>query len=600
MRNMPMRLTGMSSGLDIDKIVSDLMRVERVPQDKLKQKRDLLNFQTNLYREVNTKVATLREALNAMRYTSTMTGTKATSSSLSVSATVNAGTSKSSYSLEVSQLATNATVTGTGGVTNFGLESKVSSGAIIQKGVNDKLVVTVDNQAKMITLNEGTYDLDQLKDEFQSAINSSFGTGKVNVAVDNGKLVVDPVAKAGYKPQVILNEGNRALSELGFTEGQSYRLNTKTKLSDLAASGKLNSGALQESGTFQVNGVDISYTGADSIQDIMTKVNSSSANVTMSYDSKNDAFVFKSRATGSTAEVSLAQSDGNLLSALNVAPTSASGADAVVTIDGVEQSFSSNSFSHDGIAYQLNQVTTEPVTVTVAPDTDAVMTKVKNFVTAYNDLMDLVNTRLSETRDRNYNPLTSEEREALSESESSMWDSKVKAGLLNNSSILKNIKNSLRELLSKTVDGISDEFNTLAAVGITTVPYVRGVPKDAGKITIDETRLANALAKDPDAVSALFANNPGFESQEGIAVTMYKRVDSLMTSLINQAGRGSGSTNDVTTTLGKQINQLESKITAMNSLLDKRENNYFKRFSAMETAIANGNSTLSWLSSQFG
>ena len=39
-----MRITGMASGMDIDKMVSDLMKAERIPQDKLRQKKDLLSF----------------------------------------------------------------------------------------------------------------------------------------------------------------------------------------------------------------------------------------------------------------------------------------------------------------------------------------------------------------------------------------------------------------------------------------------------------------------------------------------------------------------------------------------------------------------------
>jgi flagellar hook-associated protein 2 len=48
-----MRIGGLASGMDIDKIVSDLMKAERMPLDKLKQKKQILEWQRDDYREMN-------------------------------------------------------------------------------------------------------------------------------------------------------------------------------------------------------------------------------------------------------------------------------------------------------------------------------------------------------------------------------------------------------------------------------------------------------------------------------------------------------------------------------------------------------------------
>ncbi|QSB49482.1 flagellar hook-associated protein 2 [Parageobacillus toebii] len=48
-----MRIGGLASGMDIDQIVKDLMKVERMPLDKLKQKKQLLEWQRDDYREMN-------------------------------------------------------------------------------------------------------------------------------------------------------------------------------------------------------------------------------------------------------------------------------------------------------------------------------------------------------------------------------------------------------------------------------------------------------------------------------------------------------------------------------------------------------------------
>jgi flagellar hook-associated protein 2 len=48
-----MRIGGLASGMDIDQIVSDLMKAERMPLDKLKQKKQILEWQRDDYREMN-------------------------------------------------------------------------------------------------------------------------------------------------------------------------------------------------------------------------------------------------------------------------------------------------------------------------------------------------------------------------------------------------------------------------------------------------------------------------------------------------------------------------------------------------------------------
>ncbi|MFC4777812.1 flagellar filament capping protein FliD [Paenibacillus sp. GCM10023252] len=612
---MVMRLTGMSSGLDIDKIIGDLMKVERMPQQKLIQKQTLLSYESELYREINTKMSALRESLNTIRYSSNMTGLKASSSSTEVLVNASSITGTGTKTINVTQLAEAAVVNGTEDITRLGLKgSVVSSPVEVIAGDNDKLVVTLDNMAKMVTLAPGVYnDANELAGALQNGINNAFGSNKITVSTDAGSIKLDPVEKSGYMPQVVVNDSNGALTALGFNENQMYRLNMNTKLSDLSSNNKFNK-ALQidpVQNDFKINGVTISFTGDDTLQSIMNKVNSSSAGVTMSYNVNTDQFQFKSRLTGLSSEVNLeATGNGNFLQVITNASGSLpsdslignvdTGLDAQFTYNGVAYSEASNSFNKDGIGFKLNQATGTDITITLAADPDTIVDKVKGFITAYNDMIDLVNKRLSEDKSRGYLPLSSEEKQEMKDSDIALWDAEVKKGLLGNSIVLKNVKSSLRELFSKTVDGLPEEFNTLSAIGISTVPYMRGFPQDAGKIKVDEAKLREAIAADPESVNKLLTNNPGFESQEGIMVSMYNRVDSLIGGLIDKAGRVGASNSDSTAEIGRRVSQLEFKIKAMDSMLSKKEDSYYKRFSAMETAIANSNATMSWLSQQLG
>src|SRR5690606_14929166 len=106
-----MRIAGLASGMDIDSIVKDLMRAERMPLDKLKQKKQILEWQRDDYRAINTKLLSFRDKLAQLKLTSNYRArTTSSSNDAYVSATATSGASQASYSIsEVTQLASAAT-----------------------------------------------------------------------------------------------------------------------------------------------------------------------------------------------------------------------------------------------------------------------------------------------------------------------------------------------------------------------------------------------------------------------------------------------------------------------------------------------------------
>nr|WP_200908438.1 flagellar cap protein FliD N-terminal domain-containing protein [Rossellomorea vietnamensis] len=51
-----MRIGGLASGMDTDQIIKDLMKAERIPLDKLEQKKQYLEWQRDDYRDMNKMV----------------------------------------------------------------------------------------------------------------------------------------------------------------------------------------------------------------------------------------------------------------------------------------------------------------------------------------------------------------------------------------------------------------------------------------------------------------------------------------------------------------------------------------------------------------
>jgi flagellar hook-associated protein 2 len=115
-----MRISGLASGMDTDTMVSDLMKAQRIPLDKLKQKKQILEWQRDDYRSINTLLLNFRSELTNMKLTSSYRARGTTSTDESkITATATSAASLASYSVsKVSQLASAASKVNTGTISS--------------------------------------------------------------------------------------------------------------------------------------------------------------------------------------------------------------------------------------------------------------------------------------------------------------------------------------------------------------------------------------------------------------------------------------------------------------------------------------------------
>lgn len=101
------RISGLSSGLDVEQIIEDLMRVERIPVDRVFQQKVQAEWKRDAYRDVNMKFLRLRNMSFDLGLQGTFEKKTATSSHeniLTVTATGQA--QEGQYELQVNRLAT--------------------------------------------------------------------------------------------------------------------------------------------------------------------------------------------------------------------------------------------------------------------------------------------------------------------------------------------------------------------------------------------------------------------------------------------------------------------------------------------------------------
>lgn len=105
-----LRIGGLASGMDIDSIVSDLMKAERMPLDKIKQEKQILEWQRDDYRKMNTLLLDFRSELTQMKLTTRYRARTVTSSNEALAtATASSAASQGNYTIsKVTSLASAA------------------------------------------------------------------------------------------------------------------------------------------------------------------------------------------------------------------------------------------------------------------------------------------------------------------------------------------------------------------------------------------------------------------------------------------------------------------------------------------------------------
>ena len=169
---------------------------------------------------------------------------------------------------------------------------------------------------------------------------------------------------------------------------------------------------------------------------------------------------------------------------------------------------SSNNFTMFGVNYSLQSEGT--VTINVESDVDSMFDKIKEFVDNYNELIDELNGLLKEKHYRDFQPLTREEKDAMTEKEIELWEEKAKSGLLRNDETITRILQTMRDgLYGSVYDGWEhgmggdekrlDGFYHTTQIGIATGNYQSG-----GKLEINEEKLRKAIIENPSVINLLF------------------------------------------------------------------------------------------------
>ncbi|RIX47303.1 flagellar cap protein FliD [Paenibacillus nanensis] len=353
----------------------------------------------------------------------------------------------------------------------------------------------------------------------------------------------------------------------------------------------------------KINGVEIKAAKTGTLSDLAAAINakSSTAKASALYDAASGKFSITATKTGVT--------DPGTNTGLNIEGFSTDigaasefiksvddtnkGKNAEITVNGINYKQSSNRFSINGFDFTVKAKTTTAngASITAVQDTNKIMETIKSFVNDYNSLISTIGKELSEAKYRTYAPLSADEKKEMSDKEIELWEEKARSGTLRNDSTLSKFVNELRSTTLSLVKGIKLPDGTSVSIGITTGSYT-----EKGKLVLDETKLRSALESNPEEVTALFSGSTGvFSKMRDSAMT-------ALTSLQERAGTSLTSSDPSSSfmensLLSNQIRQMKSREDLLLDRLKRQEDQYYKQFTAMETAINKYNSQASTFSS---
>ncbi len=210
-------------------------------------------------------------------------------------------------------------------------------------------------------------------------------------------------------------------------------------------------------------------------------------------------------------------------------------------------------------------------------DTQNTVDKIKEFITDYNKMTEKIYGLVTEKKDYNYQPLTDDQKDEMSDKEIEDWEKKAKAGILRNDNDLRRFLDNMRNAILGQA-GLSD-------IGITGVD---GYSKP-GQLALDEEKLKSALEEDNYSVYKTVT-----DALDKMRDVTYSYAGSSSSVFAKKAGiaNTASETNNLFT---EQIKKQEEYIKDLKNKMQEKQEKLYQKFADLESSMNTLNSQMSYL-----
>lgn len=485
-------IAALTGTIDYSQIISQLYQANRAPGDALNQQIQGQQAKSNNWGQIASLAGSLQSALVTLAAPSTFSSFTTAIANTGVasvaSASASTGVTPGNYSITVQTAGKPATFTSFNGAAgqhmgaNVTTSTQVSQLVWSQPVTTGNITVTMGGTSAQLSVNS-TYTLSQL----QSDINTKLGASVALSVNANGQLVA---TNNGAQAVTFGSSGDTSnfLQTLGLPTTLAAGASTQTNpLGHVQVNEPLQSAnfasPVSGAGALTINGVQISYNPtSDTLQSVMTAINTSTAGVVASYNPINDTMTL----TSNTSQPITVSDTGTLAQALGISGTSSAGADWTYQItmpDGTTSTQTSASATVSnvipGISFTLaappSGQTSGASVLTVSQNTTALTNNVNAFVTAFNSL---------------YSQLQS--------------DTSKGASLQGDAAMAQLGFKYMSDALSTNLPGVPTQYaqNSLMDIGISN-GAIGSAPGTTNSLQVDPTKLVAQFQNNPTEVISL-------------------------------------------------------------------------------------------------
>lgn len=689
---MPMRLSGLMSGMDTESIIQQLVEAKKTKVTKAVKAQKSLKYKQDAWKDLNKQVLNLyNKFVSDLRFESSyIKKTTKVSNSNIVSVITGEGAMNSVQTLEVEKLAKTAYLTGgklpdkvdvtdADGVTkkvdvtgstklselgftgNGSIKVITSEGSTNIEMKGDMTIKDIVNAMKNAGLSANFDETNGrihiaskssgVKNDFAILANNLDGVAGLNVLKIS---YLDEKAEAEYQKIVdnqatttasrqnsrlssMVAERNSALANRGnilksFEQADIDKINSKLAAngSSVQLNGDLKYEELEEAQWAEidaaVNEVADGLSGTTSDTDKATAEalkkwtdNQSKIEDVESYFEKdgdglktdaNGKYVLTQKGKDLMAEI-VTEVDNEVKasqaaltklkeSGQQTAEKKVKAEDAKILLNGVEYTYDKNSLEVNGLTLTVNATTTDsgPVTITTQDDTDGIYDMIKGFLKEYNTLINQMDKLYNADSAKGYDPLTDEEKEAMSDSAIEEWETKIKDSILRKDSVLGTFSGALKKIMMEGVE-VNGKMMYLSNFGINTLNYFTSADNEKNAYHIDgdpddantsgnADRLKSMIANDPDTVVSFFTQ---------LSKKLYNEMFDQMKA---KEGYSSAMTVYDDKKMQEDYDDYTAKIKELEKKLADYEDKWYAKFAAMETALAKMQNNASAVTSLLG
>ena len=688
---MPMRVTGMMSGLDTETIIQELVSAKKIKVDKLKKEQTRLEWKQDVWKELNSKIYKLYTGTldNLVYQSSYMKKRTNVSNSNLVSVSTKDNAMDSVQELEINKMAKAGYLTG-GTITDKDGKRVTSGSKLVDTlgiAAGSKLEIAVGNKKVDITVDENM-TINNLVDKLQSA-----GV-KANFDATNQRLYIGSTGTGKAKDFTITasnGDGADALKKLGLAVYDDDAKAAYQKYADLASDPAKRGEAVQA----RIEALIKSYTAErdslvkrvenltknqESLTEAYKKEFGESVDITDDTDRKNridslkadveqwkkdleaenspltdaDKEALKEKIVKAESELSylegydtnkkaLEESNAritelNSADYLNVDAdgkagtpgakltqeaddyvqgkidqalaelagwdtnkgnaTKIAGQDAEILLNGAIYTSDKNTFEVNGLTITCKgEPNGEKITLTTENDVSGIYDMIKNFIKEYSSVINEMDKLYNAESAKGYEPLTDEEKDSMSDTEVEKWEKKIKDSLLRRDSTLSSVSSAMKQIMLSGFS-VNGKNMYLSDFGIETLGYFNAADneKNAYHINGDEDEdllknkdntLMDMIQTDPDSVISFFTQ-------------LSQSLHGKMNDLMGRTDYSSINTVYDDKKMKEDYDSYKSKIADAEKKLQAYEDKWYKKFSAMETALAKMQSNANAVTSLLG